>query len=184
MSVGKLLEGMQIPLFPELGDKDSLEKWIRDIHEYLRRLAGVFTGDNIINSIVNEGDVTQIVTLVKFVDIQTSAFDADDLIVFSELVTNTGAYKLFIDISAMTGYSASAYQWMIHNDDAGIKFEGSADWGGYDSAQVEFLSHNSSGDPIWVDLTSADISGYVAGNQQVLTHNTSGVLVWVDTAVC
>ena len=186
MSLRRLLEGQQLPLTPDVESKASMEKWIRDLNDYLRRLAGIFSAVNILNTIVEEGtgDIT-INNLVDFVDFQASptVFDGDDLIVYSELTTNTSKYKLYVDISAIDGYSASEYQFLIHNDAAAIHWAGMDEFTGYDAAQVEFLSHNSSGDPTWVDLTSSDITGYNASNTQVLTHVT-GTLTWVDTDTC
>jgi len=53
MSLVKLLSGEPLPLPPPNVDP-ALDKYIRDLHNYLQRLGGYFTGQNIRESMVGE----------------------------------------------------------------------------------------------------------------------------------
>jgi hypothetical protein len=55
--LSRILSGEPLPLPPEIKDpvlKPAMEKYVRDLHDYLRRLFGKFTGVNIWQTIVQE----------------------------------------------------------------------------------------------------------------------------------
>jgi len=137
-----ITSGQQLPLMPNVEDKASMEKWIRDLLDYLRRLNGRFTADSILNLFIEEGDVNNVFQtiiqangldeLVALADgqtanflelllnnLQTSTRDATkdhDLDV--ERVSNKLTY--FLDISTISGYTAGNQQVLTHSASGGL----------------------------------------------------------------
>lgn len=69
---GKLLQGEQLPLYPKLSSEDmvvELDRWIRNLYVYLRRLMGHFTASNIIQMLVDNHIENYIVSSSGFVKI-------------------------------------------------------------------------------------------------------------------
>ena len=116
-----LTQGQQIPIAPDVQNKSSMNKWIRDLNDYLRRLDGRFTAEGILNLFVEEGDMNNVFNdLVNFADFQTTALDSVDFKIKAELSTDSTAYTLFLDLSAISGFTAGNQQVLTHSASGGL----------------------------------------------------------------